>query len=141
MQDVDDRLAEKPQLPPLGVRGDQPLNLFCADAALPRMEIEEAAPPGAPSASAESVSGEVKSTDPATNVVTVALPSGDEQKLSVDKDAQITRDGSTASISQLQPGDSVRASFDTKTNKASKLDVKSKSGAKKDSTQPEQKKM
>jgi len=96
---------------------------------------------GAPSASAESVSGEVKSTDPATNVVTVALPSGDEQKLSVDKDAQITRDGSTASISQLQPGDSVRASFDTKTNKASKLDVKSKSGAKKDSTQPEQKKM
>jgi Cu/Ag efflux protein CusF len=96
---------------------------------------------GAPSASAESVSGEVKSTDPATNVVTVALPSGDEQKLSVDKDAQITRDGSTASISQLQPGDSVRASFDTKTNKASKLDVKSKSGAKKDSTQPEPKKM
>jgi len=96
---------------------------------------------GASSASGQSVSGEVKSTDPATNVVTVALPTGDEQKLSLDKDAQITRDGTTASISQLQPGDSVRASFDSKTNKASKLEVKSKSGAKKDSTHPEPKKM
>ena len=44
-------------------------------------------------------------------------------------DAQINRDGSTASIAQVQPGDNVRASFDPKTHKASQIDVKSKGAA------------
>jgi hypothetical protein len=79
------------------------------------------------------VSGDVKSTDPVAMVITVVLPSGDEQDLNVGNDAQIQRDGSTASISQVQPGDNVRASFDPKTHKASKVDVKSKGSSHKDS--------
>jgi hypothetical protein len=82
------------------------------------------------------VSGDVASADAATMVITILLPSGDQQQLNVANDAQITRDGSTASVAQLQQGDSVRASFDPSTHKASKLDAKSKSGSKsKDSSQ------
>src|SRR6266850_4698520 len=80
------------------------------------------------------VSGDVKSTDPVAMVITVVLPSGDEQQLNVGSDAQIQRDGTTASISQVQPGDNVRASFDPKTHKASKVDVKSKGSSQKDSS-------
>jgi hypothetical protein len=82
------------------------------------------------------VSGDVASTDPVAMVITVVLPSGDQQQVNLGSDAQITRDGSTASIAQVQPGDNVRASFDSKTHKASKLDVKSKGGSKaKDNSQ------
>lgn len=76
------------------------------------------------------VSGDVASADAATMVITIVLPSGDQQQLNVANDAQITRDGSTASVAQLQQGDNVRASFDPSTHKASKLDAKSKSGSK-----------
>jgi len=78
------------------------------------------------------VSGDVKSTDPVAMVITVVLPSGDEQQLNVGSDARIQRDGSAASLSQVQPGDTVRASFDPKTHKASKVDVKSKGVPQKD---------
>jgi hypothetical protein len=91
--------------------------------------------PGSTTASTDApVSGDVKSTDPVAMVITVVLPSGDEQQLNVGSDAQIQRDGSTASISQVQPGDNVRASFDPKTHKASKVDVKSKGSSQKDSS-------
>ncbi len=81
------------------------------------------------------VSGDVKSTDPVAKVITVVLPSGDEKKLDLGSDAQVTRDGSTASITQVQPGDNVRVSFDPKTHKASKIEVKSKGSKAKDSSQ------
>jgi hypothetical protein len=82
-------------------------------------------------ASADStMSGDVKTADPATMIITILLPSGDEQQLNVANDARITRDGDTASLGQLQQGDNVRASYDPGTHKASKLDVKSKGGSK-----------
>ena len=85
---------------------------------------------GTTTASTDSqVSGDVKSTDPMAMIITVVLPTGDEQRLDVGSDAQINRDGSTASIAQVQPGDNVRASFDPKTHKASQIDVKSKGAA------------
>jgi hypothetical protein len=92
---------------------------------------------GTTSASSDApMNGDVKSTDPVAMIITVVVPSGDEQQLNVGSDAQIMRDGSTASIAQVQPGDSVRASFDPKTHKASKLDVKSKGASKsKDNSQ------
>ena len=71
--------------------------------------------------------GDVKATDPDAMVITIVLQSGDEQKLNVAKDAQITRDGNSASIGQVQPGDNVRASFDPSSHKASKVEVRSKS--------------
>jgi hypothetical protein len=83
-----------------------------------------AATPDAP------VSGDVASADAATMVITIVLPSGDQQQLNVANDAQITRDGSSASVAQLQQGDNVRASFDPSTHKASKLEAKSKTGSK-----------
>ena len=71
--------------------------------------------------------GDVKATDPGAMVITIVLPSGDEQQLSVANDAVITRDGDKASLGQVQPGDNVRASFDPSSRKASKVDVRSKS--------------
>jgi hypothetical protein len=69
----------------------------------------------------------VKATDPAAMVITIVLPSGDEQQLSVANDAVITRDGDKASLGQVQQGDNVRASFDPSSHKVSKVDVRSKS--------------
>ena len=80
----------------------------------------------APSADLPAV-GDVKSTDPAAMVITIVLPSGDEQKLNVANDAMITRDGDKASLGQVQQGDNVRASFDPTSHKVSKVDVRSKS--------------
>ena len=80
----------------------------------------------APSADLPAV-GDVKATDPAAMVITIVLPSGDEQQLSVAKDAVITRDGDKASLGQVQQGDNVRASFDPSSHKVSKVDVRSKS--------------
>ena len=60
-------------------------------------------------------------------VITIVLPSGDEQKLNVANDAMITRDGEKASLGQVQQGDNVRASFDPTSHKISKVDVRSKS--------------
>ena len=71
--------------------------------------------------------GDVKATDPAAMVITIVLPSGDEQQLSVANDALITRDGVTAALGQVQQGDNVRVSFDPSSHKASKVDVRSKS--------------
>jgi Cu/Ag efflux protein CusF len=71
--------------------------------------------------------GDVKATDPAAMVITIVLPSGDEQQLSVANDAVITRDGEKASLGQVQQGDNVRASFDPSSHKVSKVDVRSKS--------------
>ena len=71
--------------------------------------------------------GDVKATDPDAMVITIVLQSGEEQRLNVAKDAQISRDGNSASIGQLQPGDNVRASFDPSSHKVSKVDVRSKS--------------
>jgi hypothetical protein len=71
--------------------------------------------------------GDVKATDPAAMVITIVLPSGDEQQLSVANDAAITRDGEKASLGQVQQGDNVRASFDPSSHKVSKVDVRSKS--------------
>src|ERR1700704_5824268 len=71
--------------------------------------------------------GDVKATDPAAMVITIVLPSGDEQQLSVANDAVITRDGDKASLGQVQQGDNVRASFDPSSHKVSKVDVRSKS--------------
>jgi len=71
--------------------------------------------------------GDVKATDPAAMVITILLPSGDEQKLNVANDAMITRDGEKASLGQVQQGDNVRASFDPTSHKISKVDVRSKS--------------
>jgi len=69
----------------------------------------------------------VKATDPAAMVITIVLPSGDEQQLSVANDAVITRDGDKASLGQVQQGDNVRASFDPSSHKVSKVDARSKS--------------
>jgi Cu/Ag efflux protein CusF len=80
----------------------------------------------APSADLPAV-GDVKATDPAAMVITIVLPSGDEQKLNVANDAMITRDGDKASLGQVQQGDNVRASFDPTSHKVSKVDVRSKS--------------
>ena len=71
--------------------------------------------------------GDVKATDPAAMVITIVLPWGDEQQLSVANDAVITRDGDKASLGQVQQGDNVRASFDPSSHKVSKVDVRSKS--------------
>ena len=71
--------------------------------------------------------GDVKATDPVAMVITIVLPSGDEQKLNVANDAMITRDGDKASLGQVQQGDNVRASFDPTSHKVSKVDVRSKS--------------
>jgi Cu/Ag efflux protein CusF len=71
--------------------------------------------------------GDVKATDPAAMVITIVLQSGEEQQLSVAKDAVITRDGDKASLGQVQQGDNVRASFDPSSHKVSKVDVRSKS--------------
>jgi len=71
--------------------------------------------------------GDVKATDPAAMVITIVLPSGVEQQLSVANDAVITRDGDKASLGQVQQGDNVRASFDPSSHKVSKVDVRSKS--------------
>jgi Cu/Ag efflux protein CusF len=73
--------------------------------------------------------GDVKATDPGAMVITIVLQSGDEQKLNVANDAQITRDGNKASLGQVQPGDNVRASFDPSSHKASRVDVRSKSSS------------
>ena len=80
----------------------------------------------APSADLPAV-GDVTATDPTAMVITIVLPSGDQQQLSVANDAVITRDGDKASLGQVQPGDNVRASFDPSSHKASKVDVRSKS--------------
>jgi len=76
------------------------------------------------------VTGDLQSSDRTANSLTLSLPSGDTQVLKIAKDAEITRDGSKIGLEQLKPGDSVRASFDPKTNEASKIDVTSKTKAK-----------
>jgi hypothetical protein len=76
------------------------------------------------------VSGNVVSTDPSALVITVVVPSGEEQQLAVAEDAQITRDGARVAIIQIQSGDDVQASFDPSTHKVSRLDVKSKGSSK-----------
>ncbi len=75
------------------------------------------------------LSGQVKMIDPKAHALTIALPTGDEQKLDV-TDAKITRDGSVIGLDGLKEGDSVRASFDPKTNKALSLEVNAKAKAK-----------
>src|SRR5438105_4759136 len=72
------------------------------------------------------VSGEVSKFDKTTRSLTLALPSGDQQMLKIASDAKITCDGKEIGLDQLMPGDSVRASFDPKTNQAITLDVSRK---------------
>jgi Cu/Ag efflux protein CusF len=73
------------------------------------------------------VTGQLSKFDKDTRSVTIALPSGDSQVLKLASDAKITRDGSDIGLEELKPGSNVRASFDPKTNQATKLDITSKS--------------
>jgi len=96
-------------------------------------------PPSTAAASSQ-VSGNVKSTDAPAMAIIIVLASGDEQNLSLSKDASITRDGKVASLDQVKEGDQVRASFDPSTHKATSLEVKSKDSSKaKDDSQKSKK--
>jgi hypothetical protein len=74
----------------------------------------------------KSVSGDVQSVDVPAMAITVVSPTGDVQHIVVAADAPITRDGTTASLDQVKPGDNVRASLDSSSDKASRIEVKSK---------------
>lgn len=74
----------------------------------------------------KSVSGDVQSVDVPAMAITVVSPTGDVQHIIVAADAPITRDGTTSTLDQVKPGDNVRASMDATSDKASKIDVKSK---------------
>jgi hypothetical protein len=77
----------------------------------------------------KSVSGDVQSVDVPAMAITVVSPTGDVQHIVVAADAPITRDGTSSSLDQVKPGDNVRASMDSSSDKASKIDVKSKGKA------------
>lgn len=79
--------------------------------------------------SGKSVSGDVQSVDVPAMAITVVSPTGDVQHIVVAADAPITRDGTSSSLDQLKPGDNVRASMDASSDKASKIEVKSKGKA------------
>ncbi len=81
--------------------------------------VTRAADPQSGSASAESpYVGVVKSVDKHKGTITVQLP--------LSKEAQITRDGASASLSAVRKGDDVRAAFDPKADGITRLDVESK---------------
>jgi Cu/Ag efflux protein CusF len=78
------------------------------------------------SAAGKSVSGDVQAVDVPAMALTVVSPTGDVQHIVVAADAPVTRDGSASSLDQVKQGDNVRASFDQNSNKASRIDVRSK---------------
>jgi hypothetical protein len=85
----------------------------------------------APSTGAgKAVSGDVQAVDAPAMAITIIGPAGDVQHLIVATDAPITRDGSTITLDQVKQGDNVRASYDPSSQKATKIDVKSKDKSK-----------
>jgi hypothetical protein len=78
---------------------------------------------------AKSVSGDVQSVDVPAMALTIVSPTGDVQHIIVATDAPVMRDGASSSLDQVKQGDNVRASMDASGDKASRIDVKSKSGS------------
>jgi hypothetical protein len=78
----------------------------------------------------KAVSGNVQAVDVSAMAITIVGPAGEVQHLIIATDAPITRDGNTVSLDQVKQGDNVRASYDPSTQKASKIEVKSKDGSK-----------
>jgi hypothetical protein len=81
-------------------------------------------------AKSSDISGQVKLFDATARSLTVALPSGEEQKLTIANDAKITRDGAEVGLVGVKEGDNVRASFDAKTHEATMLELHSKTTTK-----------
>ena len=85
----------------------------------------------APAASGgKSVSGDVQAIDVPAMAITIIGPAGEVQHLIIATDAPITRDGNTITLDQVKQGDNVRASYDPSSQKATKIDVKSKDKSK-----------
>ncbi|HXN82084.1 MAG TPA: hypothetical protein VN883_06365 [Myxococcales bacterium] len=78
----------------------------------------------------KAVSGDVQAVDVPAMAITIIGPAGEVQHLIIATDAPITRDGTAVSLDQVKQGDNVRASYDPSTQKASKIEVKSKDKAK-----------
>jgi hypothetical protein len=68
-----------------------------------------------PAAEQRKVNIQVQEVDPANHTATL--------RVSISPEASITSDGARIRLDELQPGDSIRASFDPKTNELIKLDV------------------
>jgi hypothetical protein len=85
----------------------------------------------APAASGgKAVSGDVQAIDVPAMAITIIGPAGEVQHLIIATDAAITRDGNTITLDQVKQGDNVRASYDPSSQKATKIDVKSKDKSK-----------
>ena len=79
------------------------------------------------SATSESkLSGKIASVDKDKKMVTISSDTGTQQQLKVGDSTNITRDGSSCGLTQLQSGDEVRASFDPTTKQATTLEVQTK---------------
>jgi hypothetical protein len=74
----------------------------------------------------KSVSGDVQAVDVPAMAITLVSPAGDVHHIILAPDVSVTRNGSSSSLDQVQPGDNVRASYDSNSTKASSIDVKSK---------------
>jgi hypothetical protein len=79
------------------------------------------------SGSKSEVTGKVQSADTQNHSLSLQSHDGAVQRVSVASDATVTRDGSQSSFSDIKEGDHVRASLDPSSNKATQLEVKSKS--------------
>jgi Cu/Ag efflux protein CusF len=97
-----------------------------ADYKAPDNKASGKAPSAANAPAAKSMSGDVQSVDVPAMAITIVSPTGDVQRIIVAADATVSRDGTSSSLDQVKQGDNVRASFDANTDKASRIDVKSK---------------
>jgi hypothetical protein len=86
------------------------------------------------SSSKSEVLGKVQSADAQGHALSLQSHDGSVQRVSVASDATVTRDGSKSSFSDIKEGDHVRASLDPSSNKATQLEVKSKSSKDSDSS-------
>jgi hypothetical protein len=87
---------------------------------------------GTQSARPVELSGELKSIDKTKRSLTIFSPSTGVRDLKLSASAAIVRDGSSASLDQLQEGDQVRASFDPLGKQATAIEVHSKAMKDKD---------
>jgi hypothetical protein len=68
----------------------------------------------------------VKKVDKDKQSLKISSTTGAEQELKVGSSATITRDGSQATLDQIEEGDQVRASLNASGDQASKIEVQSK---------------
>jgi Cu/Ag efflux protein CusF len=98
---------------------------------------------GVMATASKDLSGTVKKVDQDKRSLKISSAMGGEQEVKVAESAKIvTSDGAQASLGEIKEGDQVRASFDSSSDQASRIEVSSRQKAKADEkskTMPEQK--